>query len=50
MITGFATVEVAVKAMKLGAFDFVKKPIDFDTLCARVDSANKKIQNIKIEK
>ncbi len=39
MITGYATVEAAVRAMKLGAFDFVRKPIDFNTLCTRIDSA-----------
>src|ERR1700753_765566 len=27
IITGFGTVETAVEAMKLGAFDFVTKPI-----------------------
>ncbi len=43
MITGYATVETAVKAMQLGAYDFVKKPIDFNTLCARIDSATQNI-------
>ncbi|MGD1821423.1 MAG: sigma-54-dependent transcriptional regulator [Pleomorphochaeta sp.] len=47
MITGYATVETAVKAMKLGAYDFVKKPIDFNTLCNRIDAAT---QNIKVKK
>ncbi len=47
MITGYATVEAAVKAMKLGAYDFVKKPIDFNTLCTRIDSAT---ENIKYKK
>ncbi len=44
MITGYATVEAAVKAMKLGAFDFVKKPIDFNTLCTRIDSATENLK------
>jgi len=39
MITGYATVEAAVRAIKLGAFDFVSKPIDFNTLCTIIDSA-----------
>lgn len=47
MITGYATVEAAVKAMKLGAFDFVKKPIDFNTLCTRIDTATANIRYIK---
>jgi DNA-binding NtrC family response regulator len=32
MITGYATVETAVQALKLGAADYVKKPLDFDEL------------------
>jgi DNA-binding NtrC family response regulator len=32
MITGFATVDVAIRAMKLGAVDFLKKPYDMDGL------------------
>jgi DNA-binding NtrC family response regulator len=32
MITGYATVETAVQALKLGAADYVKKPLDFDVL------------------
>ena len=43
MITGYATVEAAVRAMKLGAFDFVRKPIDFNTLCTRIDSATENL-------
>lgn len=44
MITGYATVEAAVKAMKLGAYDFVKKPINFNTLCTRIDAATEHIK------
>lgn len=32
MITGFSTVESAVEAMKSGAYDYVRKPIDHDEL------------------
>ena len=32
MITGYATVDTAVQALKLGASDYVKKPLDFDVL------------------
>jgi len=35
-ITGVATVELAVKAMKLGAVDFVSKPITTDDLLEKV--------------
>ena len=39
MITGYASVDTAVQAMKLGAFDYVKKPLDFDRLLKIVDNA-----------
>lgn len=32
MLTGVKTVETAVKAMKLGAYDFLNKPLDHDLL------------------
>ncbi len=32
MITGYADVKIAVEAMKLGAFDFLLKPLDIDQL------------------
>src|SRR3989442_15125176 len=32
VMTAFGTIENAVEAMKLGAFDFVQKPIDVDHL------------------
>lgn len=50
MITGFATVDTAVKAMKLGAYDFVKKPIDFQTLCTRIEMATKNLQYVEENK
>jgi len=36
MMTAYASVETAVKAMKLGAFDYVTKPIDIDEVRAVV--------------
>ncbi|HKL21143.1 MAG TPA: sigma-54 dependent transcriptional regulator, partial [Tichowtungia sp.] len=39
MITGFGSVDTAVEAMKLGAFDYVKKPLDFDRLFKVVENA-----------
>ena len=35
IITGFGTVETAVEAMKLGAFDFVTKPIQTEVVSSR---------------
>jgi two-component system response regulator FixJ len=39
MITGFADVETAVKAMKAGAADFISKPLDLDRLRDVVENA-----------
>ena len=39
MITAFGTIEVAVKAMQLGAYDFITKPIDRDALKLTVQNA-----------
>jgi two-component system sensor histidine kinase/response regulator len=37
VITGFATVELAVQAIKLGAYDFISKPFTADTLSLAVE-------------
>ncbi len=39
MITAFGTVETAVEAMKVGAYDYVTKPIDYDALLLAVHRA-----------
>ncbi|WP_290663144.1 sigma-54 dependent transcriptional regulator [Ignavibacterium sp.] len=39
MITAFADVNIAVKAMKLGATEFLLKPIDIDQLKITIDKA-----------
>lgn len=39
MMTAHATVSIAVEAMRLGALDFLTKPIDLDGLCARLNTA-----------
>ena len=39
MITGFAAVDTAVQALKLGAADYVKKPLDFEELLKVVKGA-----------
>ena len=39
VITAFGTVETAVEAMKLGAYDYVTKPLDFDALVLAVHRA-----------
>lgn len=39
MITGYATVETAVEAMKLGGFDYIPKPFSPDELSITVEKA-----------
>jgi two-component system NtrC family response regulator len=37
IVTAFGTVENAVKAMRLGAFDYISKPVDLDELDLMID-------------
>lgn len=39
VVTAFGTVETAVEAMKMGAYDYVTKPLDFDALLLVVKRA-----------
>ncbi|MCP4400437.1 MAG: sigma-54-dependent Fis family transcriptional regulator [bacterium] len=39
MITGFGSIGTAVQSLKLGAFDYVTKPLDFETLLGSVEKA-----------
>jgi DNA-binding NtrC family response regulator len=39
MLTGNATVESAIEGLKLGAFDYLMKPSDFDLLVKKVTEA-----------
>jgi signal transduction histidine kinase len=42
VITGYATVELAVQAIKQGAYDFITKPFDADTLLMTVEQGLEK--------
>ncbi len=44
IVTAYGEVEMAVDAMKNGAFDFLSKPINFDVLDARLKKAEDLIQ------
>lgn len=48
MLTGLSTLETAVKAMKLGAYDFLKKPINHELLIKTIGKALEH-NNLKIE-
>ncbi len=39
MITGYATIESAVRSIKLGAFDYVQKPVKYDKLLTLIRNA-----------
>jgi len=47
MITAYGNTEVAISALKAGAFDFVNKPIEIDRLRALVDVALKLDQEVQ---
>jgi DNA-binding NtrC family response regulator len=42
MLTAHATVESGIEGMKIGAFDYLMKPCDMDTLIAKVQEASSK--------
>ena len=42
MLTGHASVESAVEGLKLGAYDYVMKPIDIPDLLAKIEEAHGK--------
>ncbi len=44
VITGFATVETAIEAMKQGAYDFIPKPFEPDQLRIVINRAREKIR------
>ena len=50
MITGFSTEDNAIKALRLGATDFIKKPYDADELLKQVDQVLKNSETRKTEK
>ena len=42
MLTGHATIELAIDGMKLGAYDFLLKPCEIEELSRKVAAATKK--------
>ena len=45
MLTGHGTIETAIEGMKLGAFDFLLKPSDFDDLFEKLKNARRRKQD-----
>ncbi|MGE4537497.1 MAG: response regulator [Desulfovibrio sp.] len=44
MLTGHANVDVAIRGMEQGAFDYLMKPAEMDDLYYKIQDAYKKIQ------
>ncbi|MBM9603632.1 sigma-54-dependent transcriptional regulator [Desulfopila inferna] len=44
MITGHGDIDTAVEAMKLGAYDFIRKPFNLDRLDLMVEKAHQRVQ------
>jgi DNA-binding NtrC family response regulator len=42
MLTGHGTIDSAVKGMKLGAYDYLFKPADFDDLTIKLNKARRR--------
>ena len=42
ILTGHATINTALEAMKLGAYDYLTKPCDIDELVQKIQGARKK--------
>jgi len=42
MLTGHASVEVAIQGMEIGAFDYLMKPMDIDELLYKLQDAHEK--------
>jgi DNA-binding NtrC family response regulator len=49
MLTGHASLEVAIEGMELGAFDYLMKPVEIDDLLYKLLDANKR-RTIQLEK
>ncbi|MBF0232077.1 MAG: response regulator [Desulfamplus sp.] len=42
MLTGHGTIQEAIEGMRLGAFDFLLKPADFDSLSEKMNNARQR--------
>ncbi len=53
MISGHGTIDMAVKAVKMGAFDFIEKPISLDklliTLARAIEQGELRLENVELK-
>jgi DNA-binding NtrC family response regulator len=42
MLTGHASMEIAIRGMELGAFDYLMKPVEFEELLYKLEDAYKR--------
>ncbi|MFC1887280.1 response regulator [Candidatus Cloacimonadota bacterium] len=47
MITGYGSAESAVKAIELGAYDYINKPFDYEKLTSKITKALRKSKRKK---
>jgi DNA-binding NtrC family response regulator len=49
MLTGHATVETAIEGMKLGAFDYLLKPYEMETLLQKLQAATDRARQHQVK-
>ncbi|MGE4424245.1 MAG: response regulator [Pseudodesulfovibrio sp.] len=42
MLTGHASMEIAIRGMELGAFDYLMKPVEFEELLYKLEDASRR--------
>lgn len=49
MMTAYGSIQMAVEAMKQGAYDYLTKPVDYDEMCLLIDRALKERDLVPLE-
>jgi len=50
LLTGRGTIQKGIEAVKSGAFEFLEKPVKFDTLLSKIDEAKSRKMTLTAEK